>query len=216
MNTETISRSPLHWPANRLRTPTHKRERAQFSTQDKKGTRKNLSVADATNRILSELGKYNRTGHSYRVKPDSIIISTNLKYKLDGLPYSGQREPEDPGAAVYFTLDGKPYCLPADKWDRVADNLAAIAAHIAANRGIERWGVGQSGDVYAGYAALPPASEPARQTCWEVLGIAPNATPTEIEKAYRAKAKVAHPDAGGSEEQMQALNTAKKQALTTI
>lgn len=45
-----------------------------------------------------------------------------------------------------------------------------------------------------------------------VLGIRPDATPTEIDRAYRARAKAAHPDKGGSVAAMQALNDARDKA----
>lgn len=43
---------------------------------------------------------------------------------------------------------------------------------------------------------------------YEVLGVARDATPDDIRRAYRAKAKAAHPDTGGSEEAFQALSRA--------
>lgn len=44
--------------------------------------------------------------------------------------------------------------------------------------------------------------------CYKMLGIAPSATWEEIEKAYRTKAKIHHPDHGGDEDTMRALNDA--------
>ena len=70
------------------------------------------------------------------------MISTNLKLRLDGLPRSDQATPADPGVAVYFELDGKTIVLACDKWNRVADNIYAIAKHVDALRGQDRWGVG--------------------------------------------------------------------------
>lgn len=43
---------------------------------------------------------------------------------------------------------------------------------------------------------------------YEVLGVAKDATPEQIKKAFRGKASRAHPDHGGSEERMAALNDA--------
>lgn len=206
-----IEAYPLHWPTNKARTPATKRQRAHFGTQTKGeyyNSRKQISVYEATSRILAELNKYTRVGQTIRVPKTSIIISTNIPVRKDGLPYSNFREPDDPGAAVYFTLDKRPYCLPCDKWDRVADNLAAIAAHIAANRGIERWGVGESIDVYRGFTALPETIESAKNY-WEILGF--NGQPKtfdEVKAHYRQLLKERHPDTGGSEEAFHELQGA--------
>lgn len=43
---------------------------------------------------------------------------------------------------------------------------------------------------------------------YDVLGVPKDATKAAIKAAYRAKAKTAHPDVGGTEEQIQALNLA--------
>lgn len=43
---------------------------------------------------------------------------------------------------------------------------------------------------------------------YEALGVAPDATPEEIKKAYRKKAKETHPDAGGSNEEFEKVNKA--------
>jgi hypothetical protein len=54
-----------------------------------------------------------------------VVISTNLRLRNDGLPLSKQREPEDPGVAVYWKKDGKNLVIAADCYTKIADNLAA-------------------------------------------------------------------------------------------
>lgn len=51
---------------------------------------------------------------------------------------------------------------------------------------------------------------------WEVLGLAPGASPAEIQAARRRLAKRAHPDAGGSATAMQAVNAAADAALAEL
>lgn len=48
---------------------------------------------------------------------------------------------------------------------------------------------------------------------WTVLGVQPGASRALIESAYRTQAKQAHPDTGGSDEAMAALNAARDAAL---
>lgn len=47
---------------------------------------------------------------------------------------------------------------------------------------------------------------------WDVLGVKPDASDDEIKRAYRAKAKRAHPDLGGSTKDMEELNAARAAA----
>lgn len=42
--------------------------------------------------------------------------------------------------------------------------------------------------------------------CFKMLGLSPSASWSEIEQAYRRKAKIHHPDRGGDEDAMRALN----------
>ena len=46
------------------------------------------------------------------------------------------------------------------------------------------------------------------EVCYKMLGVSPSASWPEIEAAYRKKAKVHHPDRGGDEDAMRALNDA--------
>lgn len=42
--------------------------------------------------------------------------------------------------------------------------------------------------------------------CYKILGLSPGATWEEIERAYRRKAQIHHPDKGGDEDAMRVLN----------
>lgn len=218
-----IEAYPLQWPANKPRS--NNRERARFSIKktvtssygSSYSRNKELTMYEAVNRLLGELDRYTRTGRNFRIPKQSIVISTNIPVKKDGTPYSNFKKPDDPGVAVYFNLDGRPYCLPCDKWDRVEDNIAAIASHVNAMRGIESWGVGEAHDHYVGFKALPEnGSNTSYQAWYETLGISQSANAFQIKEAYRAQAKKAHPDAGGSIDDWNKLTKAYEQAINQL
>lgn len=202
---------PLCWPNDKPRTPIAAQKRAKFGKKERgdfdwKQT-KSLTVSQALSRVTAELDGFTRSGQNWRIPKESVIISTNIPVSKSGLPYSDRREPQDKGVAVYFQLDKKNYCLPCDKWDRVADNLAAIAAHLGALRGIERWGVGETHDVFTGFRALPHSTE--RHPWFQVLEVHANASWGECESAYKKKRVELHPDKpGGSKEAFQELQDA--------
>lgn len=143
------------------------------------------------------------------VRDWNVVISTNITLRRDGMPYSNQKEPTDTGAAVYFKVDDTPTVLACDKWNTVGDNLWAIAKHIEALRGQDRWGVGSLKQAFAGYTALPQKTEDS----WnEVLGVEPNATMDEVKTAYRSKANIHHPDKGGTTEDFSRIQRAYENA----
>lgn len=205
---------PLSWPPSWPRTATILREHSRFFStvrgEIQTGSnyrplyKKDRTMSDATDGLLAELQK---------LGAGNVVISTNVELRNDGLPYSNRRAPLDPGAAVYFMLKKKPIVLACDKWLRVEDNLHAIAKHIEALRGQERWGVGSVEKAFAGYTALPAPGESGAATWWAVLGVAQDA-PFEVTRdAYREQAKRCHPDAnGGTHDAMTRLNTAWDQA----
>lgn len=205
-------RYPLTWPTGWKRTIPAARQRAHFGKTDVRdgslrsdGTRervkskKALNASDASVRLQREID---------RLGGRDEILSTNLRLRLDGVPRSDQSEPLDPGAAVYFTLNKKPMCLACDKWDRVADNIAALAQHIDALRRIDRYGVGSLEQAFAGYTALPPMAT----DWWTILGVSPNATLDEVDEAFKARAFHAHPDRGGTHDEMARLSEARQAA----
>jgi len=201
---------PLHWPAGRPRKPAGLRKNGKFSTAGRSGYQQALTVAEALRRLQDELD---------RIGARQPTISSNIETRLDGLPRSGQPDPRDPGVALYFHLQGKPHCMPCDTYTQVAQNIAAIAAHIEATRAIERHGVSSVAEMFTGFAALPP---PGAKRPWrEVMDFLPNDDPQitrdVIESRYRRLAAQRHPDRpGGSHDAMAELNQAKQQALKEI
>lgn len=54
----------------------------------------------------------------------------------------------------------------------------------------------------------PPPSRQDLEVASRLLGVSPTAPWEEVKRAYRRKAKVHHPDRGGDEDAMRALNEA--------
>lgn len=189
MNDRDITNFPLAWPAKQTRTETSKRKRAAFFSRIRRGysygADRKHSIAESARELELEIK---------RMGGRDMIISSNLKIKSNGLPYSGQRNPDDSGVAVYFNWQKRDLVFACDKWLDVEDNLWAIVKHIEALRGQERWGVGSLDQAFMGYMALP---DPDARQWWEVLNVAPTARDEEIRAAYIHLAKQHHPDAGG-------------------
>lgn len=205
---EAISSFPLHWPAGWRRTAPFQRDRAKFGKADRGNyvRKRELSIADGVRRVLDELGRMG-------VHRDDVVISTNVRTRLDGLPYSNAAQPDDPGAAVYWRKRNETRCMAIDRYDRVQDNLAAIAATLDAMRAIERHGGATILDrAFMGFQALP-----APVSWWQVLELpGPNVTREQIEQAHRVLIMKYHPDRGGDVEKAAEINRARDQGLEAI
>jgi hypothetical protein len=178
---------PLQWPEGWPRTKRSKRRRAAFK----------CSFAHARDGIIRQLKLMG-------IRDWQIIISGNVPLRRDGLPYANQAEPEDVGMAVYWTTrDNQRNVMACDRWDRTRDNLRGIEKTLEALRGIERWGSTEVVQrAFTGFKALPPALDGWRA----VLGDCH--TLEEANAAWKEEAFKAHPDRGGSEDEMYKVNTA--------
>jgi hypothetical protein len=140
----------------------------------------------------------------------TVVISSNFELRQDGLPRSDQRAPADPGIAVYWGSGKTARCMAVDQYDRVADNLAAIAATLEAMRAIERHGGASILDrASTGFVALA-----APEQWFMILGVPAAASRSEIEQAYKRLAMKHHPDRRGDTEQMARINTARDDGLS--
>jgi len=194
----TIPSFPLAWPEAKPRRPPALRRTGRFTSKGARGYSEPVTIAEAVARLQREIDM---------IGARHPVISSNLELRLDGLPRSGQREPTDPGVAVYFLLDGHQTCLPCDTYGAASQNIAAVAAHIEATRAIERHGVATVAEMFTGFQALPA---PGAKPWWDVLGVPATATIEQIEAAYRKLAAERHPDKpGGSDAMMADLNRAR-------
>lgn len=163
----------------------------------------------AQNRFFSPFGKRSVTVavdglvHELQLlRCDSAVISRNAVLR-------GQ--PLDPGVAAYFRLKGADRVLACDKWLRPEENAWAIAKHVEAIRGQQRWGVGSVDQAFAGYTAIPEKT--GGEAWYETLGVPMDASEEVIRAAWRDKARVFHPDVGGSDEAMARINGALEAGL---
>lgn len=183
----TATAYPLQWPEGWPRTKV--RAKSSFKA----------TLSSALREVQDELR---------RLGAKSVTFSSNVTL--------ADHHPVDTGVAVYFVREGRQLCIPCDRWDKVEDNLRAIAKTIEALRGIERWGAKHMLDAaFNAFAALPPAPNAAAlERPWrEVLGVTAAATMAEAEAAYRDLARKHHPDiTGDSGAMMTIINRARDKA----
>jgi hypothetical protein len=143
-----------------------------------------------------------------RLGAKNVVISSNVTL--------GASRPKDTGVAVYFQYEGDATCIPCDRWNKVEDNVHAIAKTIEALRGIERWGAKHMiKAAFRGFEALPaPGARPWRDVLELRDQISVNRD--HVEEAYRRLALERHPDKGGSEDMMAELNAARDQARKDV
>jgi hypothetical protein len=201
----SLSNYPLCWPDGWVRTASYQRKTAHFKRYGNRA-----SVMEGLNRILDELSKMS-------IRRDDVLISTNVPTRLDGMPRSDQREPTDAGVAVYWrkNQNAQMQCMAIDIYQKVSDNLCAVAATLEAMRAIERHGGAQVQErTFRGFAALPAST---RRLWRDVFGVVMT-IPTEdlIDAQFKSLLRVRHPDTGGSNEAMAELNQAREDALQEL
>lgn len=103
-----------------------------------------------------------------------------------------------------YSKDGKEVHLTMDTQERAVDNLRVLYLAVEAVRLNEARGIADV--VESAYLQL--AAPPKRRDPYEVLGIRPDAPLAVAEAAWKALIRKAHPDAGGSAEQVKELNQA--------
>ncbi len=203
-------RYPLTWPDSWPRTEPHRRTYGRFGKREAtaSGYRalKDVTVYDGAQRVMVELE---------RMGARDIIVSTNLQLRRDGLPRSDQRDPSDPGVAVYWTDRAKnERCIAVDRYTKVADNLAAIAATLDAMRAIERHGGAEIlNRAFTGFTAL---GHDGGRKWWDVLGCTSDAPRHVIESHYHRRRSATHPDKGGDAAEFDAVQKAWEQARESV
>lgn len=147
------------------------------------------------------------------------IEATSLKIEMD--EFTGE-------VKVVFDRNGKRYTKSCKRWEHSLDNLRAIQLSIEyLYRAIEVYGVDSQeqefndlfNSVFIGIEATPDDSVLliANKNSWyEILGVSPDANKPEIINAYKALAKVHHPDTGGDKDTFIRLRKAYEEGLRTV
>lgn len=116
------------------------------------------------------------------------------------------------GVTVTFVKGKQTITLAMDDYAYPPTNLQIIRMCIDDMRMIERRGLDRT--MQSAYLQL--AAPAKARDWWEVLGVTQKATRDEVEAMFRVKARVAHPDAGGSDAAMAELNAAHEIALKSV
>lgn len=205
-----IEAHPLTWPEGQPRTEHWQRITGRFNKKERRGTNNykssvEITINDGLQRVRAQL-------ETIGISSDDYVISTNLPLRLDGSPKSSAKNPDDPGVSVWWRhKKAPPRVMAIDLYDRVADNLAAIAAVLDAMRSIERHGGKVIHDkAFTGFAALPSPEAIADLHWKQVLELKDGISPdwADIEAAYKRLASKNHPDKGGDAAQFRAITEA--------
>ncbi|MGD9891801.1 MAG: DnaJ domain-containing protein [Dehalococcoidia bacterium] len=138
---------------------------------------------------------------------------------------------------IVFDRAGRRYVFRCNKWKNSLDNLRAAQRTISLlYQAMEEYGTtqtvsrgsasgsGQKVDPFLQFF-LPFEATPddtvlllgsGAAPWWEVLGVSQSASRTEIVNAFRALAKVHHPDTGGTADDFKRLRSAYEQALAGL
>ena len=188
-----IAPYPLSWPDNMPRTPAPRRQSSRFKT----------TFAQATKNVANSLRLF---GQDSGKAVTEIVATSNV----GGISLVEMKD-QDPGIAVWFSWDGQMRCVAVDRYRKPEENLQAIHHILEARRTeVRHGGLVIARTAFKGFMALPA---PPGSHWTDVLGLGPEATRTDIDAAYRALAKDAHPDHGGNAEEMARLNDARAKAL---
>lgn len=186
------------WPGERTRRPVASRFSAKWG-DTLALLKRELRHLDARNLVLQ-------------------IDVTERDIRQDGYPRANAR-PSSPGVVINFDSKYGPLRYFADYYNDWQDNVRAIAVTLENLRAIDRHHVLKRGEQYTGSKALPASTAPAMTAEQAAQLLAGYGTyhheillrdPSRVQRAYRIAAQSAHPDTGGSTEEFQRLQEAKR------
>jgi hypothetical protein len=191
---------PLRWPDGWPRTESWERE-----SDSRFGGSGKITVGRARDQLMDELRRLGAT---------EIVVSSNVPVRADGLLRADDRRLDDPGIAVYFLFKKRRMVMARDGFQTVAGNLRSLGLAIDGMRQLDRHGGRFMLErAFEGFLAIAP---PDWKKPWrEVFGVKAD-WKGDIGELYRTKARIRHPDAGGSDALMAELNVAYAEARQAL
>lgn len=186
----------------------------QAETRNRRPSRFRASWGDTLELLKRELAHL----HARNVVIQLDVSEQDIR--LDGYPRANART-RSPRVILSFETPDGAFSYPCDTWTDWQDNVRAIALTLEHLRAINRYGVTKHREQYRGWKALPGAGEASTTTTAEAAArfvarfcdVSAQELldhPGRAADAYRAAAKRLHPDAGGSTEDFQRLQEAKR------
>lgn len=184
-------RNPLQWPVGQART--ERRRKAPFNAGDS-------TILKELERSILKLGL------------DDVEITTDRRVRLDGgISQSSAEAQQDPGIAIYFKRKGEDVIMAFDKFNDFWGNLRAIGLYLEYMARLESYEMTEIADkAFTGFKALPATIQTPlpHRDWWVVLGIKQDANAHEVKAAYREMVAATHPDAGGSQAELDEVRRA--------
>lgn len=116
-----------------------------------------------------------------------------------------------PPLKISFTSKHGPLVYATDRFDAWQDNLRAIALGLEALRKVDRYGISNSGEQYAGWAQLEAGGPSKTEALVVVASLADASIPfaqDELKTVWRRALMRAHPDHGGDPADWERLHVA--------
>jgi len=198
------------------------REKQPIKSLSKEGIRSARSSRPGWSKAF-ELLRYELA----RIDAADVVIEAGYKpnqVRADGWPYSNA-VPEHHQVRVSFRRSGVSMSFFQGGFssgaDAVAYNVWLIGMTLQCLRAVDRYGCTQGGEQYRGWAQLPPGKPSIAAHEWASVedamrflskvgdGAVLSVLPADLPRVYRAAARKAHPDTGGSEDLMARVNRAK-------
>jgi hypothetical protein len=192
--------SRLDWPSGFQRTDDELR---------KQNNSFRISLRKAFDRMETELDRLGVDDYRYEFAAE--------RRKRDQRPYANA-SPDDPGFVLHWTMDGADYAIACDAYTRLRDNVRAAGLYLQEKRKMEQRPV-ETGESEFANARLPPADDAdviavgSGTPAHEILGVAPDASEETVQEAAREQLLEAHPDHGGSADELETIQRAREAML---